>query len=81
MADLKLLRPIDKLNLWTMPLQDAIDLAVFLAHTQIEMDRFLPGLPACGGPIDVLVLRVVPDPEILSYPGKLLHHPHQRGRV
>lgn len=75
------LRPIDQLNLWTMPLQDAIDLAVFLASVQIEMDRFLPGSPACGGPIDVMVLRMVPAPEILSLPGKTLHHPQIRDRV
>jgi len=69
------LRPIDKLNLSAMPLQDAIDLAVFLAKVQVQMDRFLPGPPACGGPIDVMVLRMAPRPSILVYPGKTLHHP------
>lgn len=73
---MKVLRPLDKLNLAAMPLQDAIDLAVFLASVQIEMDRFLPGHPVCGGPIDVMALRMTPDPEILVYPGKTLHHPH-----
>jgi hypothetical protein len=68
-------------NLETMPLQDAIDFAVFLADVQIEMDRFLPGSPACGGPIDVRVLRMVPTPEIIAFPGKALHHPRNRGTV
>lgn len=79
--DPKVLRPIDQLNLQTMPLQDAIDLAVFLAEVQIEMDRFLPGAPACGGPVDVMVLRMVPTPEILTFSGKALHHPRNRGTV
>jgi hypothetical protein len=83
LTKLKVLRPIDKLHLSlsAIPLQDAIDLAVFLASVQIEMDRFLPGEPACGGPIDVMVLRMVPAPEILSYPGKFLHHPHRQGKM
>lgn len=69
------LRPIDKLSFWAMPLQDAIDMAVFIATVQVEMDRFLPGTPACGGPIDVMVLRTAPEPGIVTYPGKELHHP------
>jgi len=69
------LRPLDKLSLWSIPIQDAIDLAVFLAKVQVEMDRFLPGQPACGGPIDVMILRTVPDRVILSFPGKTLRHP------
>lgn len=69
------LRPIDKLSFWAMPLQDAIDMAVFLATVQVEMDRFLPGTPACGGPIDVMVLRTAPEAGIVAYPGKELHHP------
>ena len=73
--NLRVLRPIDKISLWSMPIQDAVDLAVFLAKVQVEMDRFLPGQPACGGPIDVMVLRVVPDRAIISFPGKVLHHP------
>lgn len=77
----KVLRPIDKLNLWSMPVQDAIDLAVFLATVQVEMDRFLPGTPACGGAIDVMVLQMAPEPAIKTYPGKALHHPHLRGRL
>ena len=75
---LKVLRPIDKLNLWAMPIQDAIEMAVFLANVQVEMDRFLPGTPACGGPIDVMVLRMAPEPGIMAYPGKVLHHPNAR---
>jgi hypothetical protein len=80
-VDPKVLSSIDQLNLQTMPLQDAIDLAVFLADVQIEMDRFLPGSPVCGGPVDVMVLRMVPTPEILTFPGKALHHPRNRGTV
>lgn len=72
---LRVLRPVDKLSLWSMPIQDAIDLAVFLAKVQVEMDRFLPGQPACGGPIDVMVLRMVPERAILTFLGKTLHHP------
>ena len=53
----KVIRPIDKLALRAMPIQDAIDLAVFLATTQVQIERFLPGEPYCGGPIDVMVLK------------------------
>jgi len=70
------LRPKEKFNFSVMPLQDAIDLSVFLAQVQIQMDRFLPGTPACGGPIDVMVLQMVPTPQIVSFPGKTIHHPH-----
>jgi hypothetical protein len=75
MTNLKVLRPIDKLNLWAIPIQDAIDLAVFLANVQVEMDRFLPGTPACGGPIDVMVLQTASGLSIQSFPGKKVHHP------
>ena len=75
----KILKPINKLNLWAMPVQDAIDLAVFLAEVQVEMDRFLPGTAACGGPIDVMVLQMTPDPGIRAYPGKMLGHPRHKG--
>jgi len=74
-TNLKVLRPIEKLNLQSIPIQDAIDLAVFLATVQVEMDRFLPGTPACGGPIDVMALKMAPRPVILSFPGKTLRHP------
>jgi hypothetical protein len=75
------LRPADQINFYAMPLQDAMDLAVFLASVQIQMDRFTPGTPACGGPIDLMVLQSVPDPRIDFYPGKTLHHPNSRGNV
>jgi hypothetical protein len=78
LRNLRALQAIDKLNLHAMPAQDAIDLAVFLADVQVEMDRFLPGTPACGGPIDVMVLQLAPRPGIVAYPGKALHHPHDR---
>ena len=74
----KVLRPLDKLNLTAMPTQDAIDLAVFLAEVQVQMDRFLPGTPACGGPIDVLVLQTAPVPAIRAFPGKVMGHPRRR---
>jgi hypothetical protein len=67
--------PINKINFWAMPIQDAIDLAVFLAQVQIQMERFLPGLPTCGGPIDVMVMEMTPEPKIRSFPGKQIHHP------
>jgi hypothetical protein len=73
---LKVLTPLQKLNLWTIPVQDAIDLAVFLANVQVEMDRFLPGEAACGGPIDVMVLQMAPERAILTLPGKILRHPN-----
>jgi len=40
-----------------MPLQDAIDYAVFLIRTTIEALRFEPRFPSVGGPIDVLVIN------------------------
>ncbi len=73
--NLKVLRPLDRINFWTMPNQDAIDLAVFLAKLQVQMDRFLPGEPACGGPIDVMLLQTSPNHAILEFPGKKLKHP------
>lgn len=58
-----------------MPIQDAMDLAYFLADVQIEMDRFLPGAPVCGGPIDLMVLQGLPYRDIKAFPGKSLEHP------
>jgi hypothetical protein len=75
---LKTLRPVEQINCMSMPVQDAMDLAALLCSIQVEMDRFMPGLPACGGPIDLMVLRTVPSTEILVYPGKELHHPVPR---
>jgi hypothetical protein len=72
---LKILRPIDKLSVDVMPIQDAIDLAVFLATAQVQLERFLPGEPLCGGPIDVMVLKAAPTRETLWLPGKVLKHP------
>lgn len=69
------LRPIDKISASVMPIQDAIDLAVFLATTQVQMERFLPGEAVCGGPIDVMVLKTSPKQEILWLPGKEVRHP------
>jgi len=67
--------PIKRINFLTMPIQDAIDLAVFIAQVQIEMERFLPGVPACCGPVDVMTMELAPKPRIRSFPGKALHHP------
>jgi len=39
-----------------MPIQDAIDLAVFLAESTIMFSRFTPGAPTVGGPIDVAAI-------------------------
>lgn len=69
------LLPRDKLSLPGMPIQDAVDLGCFLASVQIQMERFLPGNPVCGGPIDVMVLKTAPNQEILWLPGKALRHP------
>lgn len=71
----KVLSTISKISLHAMPTQDAIDLAYFLASVQVQMDRFLPGEKACGGPIDVMVLQLMPVPTIVGYLGKTLHHP------
>jgi hypothetical protein len=67
---------VKSINFWTMPVQDAIDFAVFAAQVQVEMDRFLPGFGNCGGPIDVMTLEMAPTPTIRSFPGKTLRHPH-----
>ncbi len=39
-----------------MPIQDTIDLAVFLVETAICFSRFLPGWPLVGGPVDVAAI-------------------------
>lgn len=71
----KFLPPVSKLNVAIMPIQDAMDFAAFLVKVQIQMERFLPGIPRCGGPIDLAVVRGLPKYEILWYPGKELRHP------
>jgi 20S proteasome alpha/beta subunit len=39
-----------------MPLQDAIDLAVFMVELTISWSRFAPGAPSVGGPIEVAAI-------------------------
>ena len=39
-----------------MPVQDAIDLAVFLANVAIGHSRFVVGPPVCGGQVDVATI-------------------------
>jgi hypothetical protein len=39
-----------------MPVQDAIDLAEFLAHTTIMFSRFSPGAATVGGPIQIAAI-------------------------
>lgn len=39
-----------------MPLQDAIDLAVFMVEVTINWSRFGPGVPSVGGPIEVAAI-------------------------
>jgi len=75
---LKVLKPVEQINPHVMPIQDAMDLAFFLATAQVQMERFLPGEALCGGPIDVMVLKTAPVQEILWHPGKELHHPGSR---
>jgi len=72
---LNVMKAIEQINPQVMPIQDAMDLAYFLATVQIQMERFLPGETACGGPIDVMVLKTSPVTEVLWHPGKQLHHP------
>jgi len=52
------------INFDTMTLQDAIDFAIFLIKTTIDMQRFSDGImldpgdiPGTGGPIDIAVIR------------------------
>lgn len=66
---------VAQINFWTMPIQDAMDFAVFCATVQVDMERFLPGIGMCGGPIDLMTLEMAPRPHIKSFPGKALHHP------
>jgi len=44
------------LALPAMPLQDAIDLAKFLADVTINFWRFAPGAPVVGGPIEIAAI-------------------------
>ncbi len=81
LRSVKVLSPIDKRSTSVMPIQDAVELAVFLATVQIQMERFLPGEPYCGGPIDVMVLKTAPNPGIIWLPGKTLHHPLTAGKL
>jgi hypothetical protein len=74
----RLAQVADKINFWSMPTQDAVDLTVFLANVQIQMDRFLPGEAVCGGPIDVMILQMTPNPAIIPYL-KALHYPKTGG--
>lgn len=78
LGKLKILRPLEEISFMDMPTQDAVDLAVFLVDVQIKMDRFTPGIAACGGAIDVMVLTGVPVAKVVSYPGKTLRHPMAR---
>lgn len=71
----KYIPPIVRFNLEAMPIQDAIDLAVFLVKVQILMERFLPGTPKCGGPIDLAVVHGRPKHTVSWFPGKKLIHP------
>lgn len=71
----KTVSPLKRLNVGVMPIQDAIDFAVFLTKVQIQMDRFLPGTPKCGGPIDVAVIHGLPKHKITWFPGKEIKHP------
>ena len=71
----KVILPIGKVNFDAMPTQDAVELAFFIASVQIQMDRFLPGTPKCGGCVDIVMLRTVPRPLVHVFPGMILHHP------
>lgn len=69
------LSPIYKINFRAMPIQDAMDFAAFLVKVQIYMERFLPGAPKCGGPIDIAVVHGLPRYTVSWYPGKEIRHP------
>ena len=55
--------------------EDAADLAHFLASVQVNMDRFVAGQDACGGPIDLAVVHGLPRGAVTWLPGKTLRHP------
>ena len=42
-----------------MPVQDAIDFAVFILNTTVGYTTFIPGVPSCGGPLQVA--GILPD--------------------
>ena len=65
------LAPIHRINFWPMPVQDAMNFAVFMAKAQVEMERFMPGIPACGGPVDVMTLELTPNLKIRSVSWKI----------
>lgn len=79
--------PLDYLiDYWAMTLQDAIDLATFLVHTTIQMQRFsdgirsAPGMSAnCGGAIDVAIVE--PENGFVWMRHKALHAPHAAGTL
>ena len=71
----QLFSPVKKINFAPMPLQDAMDMAMFLAKVQIQMERFLPGNASCGGPIDIAVVHGLPKNEVKWFPGKELRYP------
>ncbi len=45
-----------QVNFDGMPLQDAIDLSVYLTNVAIGHSRFAVGPPVCGGPVDVATI-------------------------
>ncbi|MGE5391152.1 MAG: hypothetical protein ACM3PE_08845 [Deltaproteobacteria bacterium] len=71
----KLIKPINMINFGPMPLQDAIEFATFLVEAQIQMERFVPGNPVCGGPVDIAIMHGLPTNSVTWFPGKQIHHP------
>jgi hypothetical protein len=67
--------PVRKINFAAMPVQDALDFAGFLVKVQIVMERFVPGTPLCGGPIDLAVVHGLPKNTVTWLPGKQIHYP------
>ncbi len=69
----KKLQPLElAIPIHAMPLQDCVDLAIFMVRTTIEAQRLTIGLRGCGGPIDVATitkkagLKFVQSKEILG---------------
>jgi len=58
-----------------MPMQDAIDFAVAMVNTQITTERYLPGVPKCGGAVDVAIVHGFPKDTVSWFPGKEIRHP------
>ncbi|HTU78103.1 MAG TPA: hypothetical protein VMF09_05020 [Solirubrobacteraceae bacterium] len=56
-----------------MPVQDAVNFATYILDTTIGFSRFAPGIPACGGPLQVAA--ILPDDGFRWISKPVLHIP------